>query len=184
MAMNGSVRKLPKALNQLNFSQDNRFNTTVAVPGFIMKIWLCAVVGAAEVEILKGSRRTDTGKEPLALPVEAPVRTVSSVQGLEGRVEPSSRGVEPLRNQVETTGTRVASATAVGLELLLVSGRELHAEWGAESRSLGSLCPTVSNPHGLQHNGSAFPVPCSYLRSTNLDPYEHGFPGNVSRKHS
>lgn len=124
MAMNGSVRKLPKALNQLNFSQDNRFDTTVAVPGFIMKIWLCAVVGAAEVEILKGSRRTGTGKEPLALPVEA------SVQGLEGRVEPSSRGVEPLRNQVETTGTRVASATPVGLELLLVSGRELHAEEG------------------------------------------------------
>lgn len=51
---------------------------------------------------------------------------------------------------------------------------------GAESRSLGSLCPAVSNPRGLQHNGSAFPAPCSYLRSTNLEPSEHPFPGNVS----
>lgn len=26
---------------------------------------------------------------------------------------------------------------------------------GIESKSLSSLCPTVSNPHGLQRNGSA-----------------------------
>lgn len=63
VAMSGSVRKLPKALNQLDFSQDNRFSTVVAVPRFIMEIRLCAAVGAAEVEILKGSRRT--GEEPL-----------------------------------------------------------------------------------------------------------------------
>lgn len=53
MAMNGSVRKLPKVLNQLDFSQDNRVNIIIAVAGFIMEIWFCAAVGTAELEILK-----------------------------------------------------------------------------------------------------------------------------------
>ena len=51
--MNGSVRKLPKVLNQLDFSQDNRVNIIIAVVGFIMEIWFCTAVGAAELEILK-----------------------------------------------------------------------------------------------------------------------------------
>lgn len=50
----------------------------------------------------------------------------------------------------------------------------------SESKSLSSLCPSVSNPHGLQHNGSAFPVLCSCLCSTNLDPSEHQVSGDVS----
>lgn len=164
--MSGSVRKLPKVLNQLDFSQNNRFNTIVAVPGFIMQIWLCAVVGAAGVEILKGSLRT--GEETLALPVEAPVWMVSSVHHLEGRVEPFSCGVEPQRNRVETTGTRVASASGTGTGVAMGQRERATCRIGAQRAGLSAACVPVSNPHGLQRNGSAFSVLCSYLRSTNL----------------